>query len=782
LNVNTGITKVITGNGATSITTPNAIIVDGSLLGASTAGVLTLGGAGDMTVSVSATATSIDAALATGNITAVGGAAMTTLTGGAGNDSLSAAASTAAVTITGGAGADTLIGSSSGDTFAFGSEGSIAGKSLDVITNYVTGADIIKFGASASLLAADTSATAAGTNVQTNDVGLVTFNIADSTYEKKVTAIQTDSELDAAGSVAIFNSGSDAYIYYSGAATGNADDQIIKLANVVGTGLKLDASGYVVATNALGKPYNLDLDVLDDSGSDHTDDLTNLTSGLTISGMATPGATVTIYDTNGTTVLGTTVALSSGSFSTDIALSASVTPHSITATASKTGYTESSASSPLAVTVDTTAPAASTLAENTTTVLTAGGWNASETTSTIRATLSSTAGATKPVAGDSIELLLGGSAFSTAKTVQLSSTNITNGYVDFTVLKTDLGSDGAKVLSAKVTDIAGNVGSAGSLTSFVLDTIAPTVTITSSVAAVKVGETATITATFSEAPTGFIVTDLVSAAGAFSAFTTVDSTHYTATFTPTAGSAATSAGITIASGSYTDAAGNAGVAGTTPTLAMDMVAPAHNGTNASIVLADTALKAGETSLVTFTFSEAVTAFSNADVTLANGTMTNAASSDGGTVWTATFTPSATTEASTNVISVAMSGLTDIAGNAGTGTLSSSNYTVDTKAPTATSVDSDVVGTYASGNVLTFTFDAAVNAITGYTISGDPAHVAGSQAPTITFTPGATTATLTLGDGETVAVGDIITLTGVTDVAGNTAATLAFGALAAAAPG
>jgi hypothetical protein len=37
------------------------------------------------------------------------------------------------------------------------------------------------------------------------------------------------------------------------------------------------------------------------------------------------------------------------------------------------------------------------------------------------------------------------------------------------------------------------------------------------------------------------------------------------------------------------------------------------------VVADPALKIGETSLVTITFSEAVTGFSNADLTIANGT-------------------------------------------------------------------------------------------------------------------------------------------------------------------
>nr|WP_223815535.1 Ig-like domain-containing protein [Pseudomonas chlororaphis] len=42
---------------------------------------------------------------------------------------------------------------------------------------------------------------------------------------------------------------------------------------------------------------------------------------------------------------------------------------------------------------------------------------------------------------------------------------------------------------------------------------------------------------------------------------------------------------------------------------------------ATIVVADTALRIGETSLVTITFSEAVSGFTNADLTIANGTLT-----------------------------------------------------------------------------------------------------------------------------------------------------------------
>ena len=43
------------------------------------------------------------------------------------------------------------------------------------------------------------------------------------------------------------------------------------------------------------------------------------------------------------------------------------------------------------------------------------------------------------------------------------------------------------------------------------------------------------------------------------------------------------------------------------------------------------------SLVTFTFSEAVTDFGNADVTVAGGTLGTMTTGDGGVTWTATFT-------------------------------------------------------------------------------------------------------------------------------------------------
>lgn len=49
---------------------------------------------------------------------------------------------------------------------------------------------------------------------------------------------------------------------------------------------------------------------------------------------------------------------------------------------------------------------------------------------------------------------------------------------------------------------------------------------------------------------------------------------------------------------------------------------------ASVLVADTALVIGKTSLVTVTFNEAVTGFTNADLTTSGGTLGAVSSSDG----------------------------------------------------------------------------------------------------------------------------------------------------------
>ncbi|MCW8209807.1 glycosyl hydrolase, partial [Verminephrobacter aporrectodeae subsp. tuberculatae] len=74
---------------------------------------------------------------------------------------------------------------------------------------------------------------------------------------------------------------------------------------------------------------------------------------------------------------------------------------------------------------------------------------------------------------------------------------------------------------------------------------------------------------------------------------------------------------------------------------------------ATITLADTALTAGETTTVTFRFSTSVTGFdaSNINLSNANGTLGPLTSNANHTVWTATFTPTANVNDTTNTIRV-----------------------------------------------------------------------------------------------------------------------------------
>ncbi|WP_429044471.1 Ig-like domain-containing protein [Aeromonas veronii] len=91
---------------------------------------------------------------------------------------------------------------------------------------------------------------------------------------------------------------------------------------------------------------------------------------------------------------------------------------------------------------------------------------------------------------------------------------------------------------------------------------------------------------------------------------------------------------------------------------------------------------GETSDVTFTFSEKVTGFELDDLIVVGGTVTGLTSSDGGQTWTATFTPDANFTGTASV-TVKPESYTDLAGNKGTG--GQDTAPVDTQAPNAPTV-------------------------------------------------------------------------------------------------
>ncbi|KPU56927.1 flagellar system-associated repeat family protein [Pseudomonas fluorescens] len=315
-----------------------------------------------------------------------------------------------------------------------------------------------------------------------------------------------------------------------------------------------------------------------------------------------------------------------------------------------------------------------------------------------------------------------------------------------------------------VSDLAGNAGSGTTdSNNYVIDTAPPTATIVVADNALKIGETSLVTITFSQAVSGFTNADLTIANGTLTAVSSSDGgITWTATFTPTSSITDATNLITLDNtGVQAVASGNVGIDTTdSNNYAIDTVRP-----TATIVVADTALKIGENSLVTITFSEAVTGFTNADLTIANGTLTAVSSSDGGVTWTATFTPSASINDTTNLITLDNTGIADLAGNAGSGTTDSNNYAIDTVRPTATIVLADTTLTADETSLVTITFSEAVSGFTNADLS-----IANGTLTAVSSSDGGITWTATFT--PTVGVNDssnVITLnnTGVTDVAGNT---------------
>ncbi|MEA3237326.1 Ig-like domain-containing protein [Pseudomonas mosselii] len=321
-----------------------------------------------------------------------------------------------------------------------------------------------------------------------------------------------------------------------------------------------------------------------------------------------------------------------------------------------------------------------------------------------------------------------------------------------------------RTLSVTVNDGDGGTSSAASVSVAIHETVPPTATITLSDTALKVGETATVTITFSEVVTGFTNADLTVANGTLSAVSSSDGGKtWTATFTPTNNLTNASNVITLNNAGVTDLAGNAG-AGTTSSAnySIDTVRP-----TATIVVTDSNLTIGETSLVTITFSEAVTGFTNADLTVANGTLSAVSSSDGGITWTATFTPTSAITDATNLITLDNTGVTDLAGNAGSGTTNSNNYAIDTVRPSATIVVADSSLRIGETSLVTITFSEAVTGFTNADL-----NVANGTLSAVSSSDGGITWTATFTPTSAITdATNVITLdnTGVTDAAGNAGA-------------
>ncbi|MFV3307729.1 Ig-like domain-containing protein [Pseudomonas sp. NY15181] len=318
----------------------------------------------------------------------------------------------------------------------------------------------------------------------------------------------------------------------------------------------------------------------------------------------------------------------------------------------------------------------------------------------------------------------------------------------------------ARTVRVTVNDGDSATTSQADVTVSVVETVPPTATIVVTDTSLIAGESSTVTITFSEAVTGLDLGDFTVANGTLSNLSTSDNITWTATLTPSASFQGGSNHISLSNTGYTDQAGNAGV-GTTDSnnYAIDTLRP-----TASIVVADTALKAGETTTVTITFNRAVTGLDVGDFTVANGALSNLSTADN-VVWTATLTPAASTEDSSNVITLDNGGVIDGAGNTGTGSTNSGNYAVDTLRPTATIVVGDTSLAVGETSTVTITFSETVTGLTtaDFTVAHGTLSNLSSSDGGITWT-----ATLTPTAGI-VSTANLISLnnSGFTDAAGNT---------------
>jgi DNA-binding protein len=321
-------------------------------------------------------------------------------------------------------------------------------------------------------------------------------------------------------------------------------------------------------------------------------------------------------------------------------------------------------------------------------------------------------------------------------TVQSGDTSSDLDYISVNALSLNGGTiqDGSAVNATLTLPSPGAAGSLGANKALAIDTAAPTAAISVADTSLTASETSLVTITFSETVAGFTNADLTVANGTLSAVSSSDGgTTWTATLTPTASVTDATNVITLDNTGVADSAGNAG-SGTTDSnnYAIDTARP-----TVSMVVADSAMAIGETSLVTFTFSEAISGFTNADLTIANGTLSTVSSSDGGVTWTATLTPTASVTDATNVITLDNTGVTDAAGNTGSGTTDSNNYAIDSVAPNAPSTPDLAVGSDSGSSSTDDITNDATPTLTGTAETGSTVTLYDTDGTTVL---GTTTAT------------------------------------------
>ena len=530
----------------------------------------------------------------------------------------------------------------------------------------------------------------------------------------------------------------------------------LKVTDAAGNDGAVLSQAYVLDASAPSAPSTADLATGSDTGASNTDNIT-ADNTPTLTGTAESGATVTLYDTDGTTVLGTTTATGGTWSITGSALSDG--SHTLTSKATDVAGNVSSASSGLAVAIDTAAPTAVGLGTSTVAVASAGsgatvaGLQATDAHAVTYALVTGNGtndadNASFVISGGN--LVVGGAPLSAGSyNLYLAATdaagNVSNQAVTFTVVN-----------APSVTSIV-RAGGAGS-------TLAGSATSTS------------YTVTFSESVNGVDASDFMLTSGGTAAASINSVSGSGAAYTVTVDSLGGDGTLRLdlkGSGTGIKSLGNVDIAAgytSGQTYTLDHTVP---GVSSIVRVGAAASNAGSVDY-TVTFSESVTGVDVSDFLLtAGGSAAGTISAITGSGTTYTVTAGSVTGDGTLRLDLKGSGtgIADAAGNGVSGAYSAGqSYTFDHTAPAITSiVRVGGASTNAASVDYTVTFAEGVTGVdisdfvltTGGTASGSIAAITGSGATyTVTVASAAGEGTLRLDLNNSG--------TGITDAQGNAA--------------
>jgi hypothetical protein len=550
----------------------------------------------------------------------------------------------------------------------------------------------------------------------------------------------------------------------------------VKVEDLAGNGGTVYSHAYTLDQVAPSAPSVPDLDAASDTGSSNTDNLTNVTLP-SFSGTGEIGSTVTLFD-GGIEIGSTTVGLDgkwhvTTSAGTPLTERPGDMPHYITSIATDLAGNSAATNVALEVVVRTSAP--STAIAGIALSADTGGLSTDFITKTAAQTVAGTLSANL-ASGERVQVSLNGGAGWTDATSAVGS----NTWSTTATLV-----NGTHDIRVRVIDALDNTGPV-LVQAYTLDSTAPTVSISSNLATLKAGDTATITFTFSEDPGSTFswdgsAGDVTVSGGTLSAISGSGLTR-TATFTPAANTNAGTASIGIGAGSYQDTAGNNGLAGSSPSITFDTLAPAASSAPDLAAASDKGTSSTDnlTNATSLVFTG--TAETGATVKLYDSdgsTEIGSGTATGGNWTIATSTLGAGSHSVTAKVF-------DAAGNVSAAS-SATTVTIDTTAPTLV-ISSDasqlkigetatITFTFSEDPGATFTWDGTAGDVTvsGGTLSA----ISGTgTVRTATFTPSANT------NGGTASIG--VSAGSYRDAAGNDGAagatpSLHFDTLAPGAP-